>query len=264
MVGPDYQGRRRRVGFLALALTLVAATLYGLAATSPPLARAATPLVADITDHVIRISTGFIGTKVVLFGSVEEAGDVVVLVRGPETPVNVHQKARMAGLWVNAESVEFTNAPSFYLFATTRPLDHILSADLRSRHRMGFDHLSLDPARGPATDAGKFRAALIALKTRKGLYVDRTGDVAFLGGRLFRTNIYFPADVPTGNYVVETYLVRDGEIVTAQTTPLTVAKIGLEAWLYRLAHQHPALYGLLAVFCAALAGWLGSWAFRRV
>ena len=86
MVGPDYQGRRRRVGFLALALTLVAATLYGLAATSPPLARAATPLVADITDHVIRISTGFIGTKVVLFGSVEEAGDVVVLVRGPETP----------------------------------------------------------------------------------------------------------------------------------------------------------------------------------
>ena len=48
----------------------------------------------------------------------------------------------------------------------------------------------------------EFREALIRNKQEEGLYGKSLGQVAFLGERLFRTNVYFPANVPTGAYTV--------------------------------------------------------------
>jgi uncharacterized protein (TIGR02186 family) len=80
---------------------------------------------------------------------------------------------------------------------------------------------------------------------------------------LFRTRIYFPSNVPTGTYTVEVFLVRDGNVVSAQSTPLVISKIGFGAELFDFAHRHPALYGILAVLVALAAGWLAGVAFRR-
>ncbi|HEX7967714.1 MAG TPA: TIGR02186 family protein, partial [Stellaceae bacterium] len=65
---------RRGRSILALAL---------LAGTAGP-ARAAEPLIADLTSHFIAITTGFTGTNVVLFGATDGSGDVIAIVRGPE------------------------------------------------------------------------------------------------------------------------------------------------------------------------------------
>ena len=40
-------------------------------------------LVADLTSHLIAITTGFTGASVVLFGATDGPGDVIVAVRGP-------------------------------------------------------------------------------------------------------------------------------------------------------------------------------------
>ena len=73
----------------------------------------------------------------------------------------------------------------------------------------------------------------------------------------------FPANVPTGTYKVEVYLLRDGRVVSAQTTPLIVGKIGLEADIFDFAHNYAALYGVIAILVALVAGWLAHVAFRR-
>src|SRR3546814_19109817 len=43
-----------------------------------------TPLIADLTEHQIQITTGFVGTDVLLFGTVAADSHVVRVVRGPE------------------------------------------------------------------------------------------------------------------------------------------------------------------------------------
>jgi hypothetical protein len=58
----------------------IAAVIVALLAVTPA-ARA--QLVADLSEHLIAITTGFVGTDVLLFGAIEETGDVVVVVRGP-------------------------------------------------------------------------------------------------------------------------------------------------------------------------------------
>ena len=84
-------------------------------------------LVADLTSHLIAITTGFTGASVVLFGAIDGPGDVAVVVRGPDRDVTVRRKSRVAGIWMNSEEVIFGNVASFYFVAASRPLEEIVS-----------------------------------------------------------------------------------------------------------------------------------------
>ena len=225
----------------------------------------AQPLVADLSSHLIAITTGFTGTEVVLFGAVEQPGDVVVVVRGPEGPVTVRRKERLLGLWANGSSVTFTGVPSFYDVAASRPLEEIASHDLLARQRIGVDQMNF-VAVGNVSDTARaiFHAALLREKQAAGLFPLVTGRVLFVGRQLFRTNVTLPPDVPTGAYQVSVYLFRNGQIAGAQTTPLLVSQSGVSADIQDFAYRRSLLYGLVAVTLAVMAGWLGSIIFRRV
>lgn len=230
----------------------------------PAGAARAQALIADLSDHLIAINTGFTGTQVVLFGSTDGPGDVAVVVQGPEGEVRVRKQDRIAGIWMNADSVLFRRVPSFYDVATSRPLEELVSPAVLARHEVGLDHLRVVLAdyAGPEKEQ-EFRAALIRSKQRQGLYGTATGEVAFLGQRLFRTTILFPANVPTGLYTVSVFLIRNGDVVSAQTTPLAVSKVGFSADLFDFAQRRAVLYALASLALAVGAGWLGSALFRR-
>lgn len=247
-----------RFGRLAAATLGLAAVL---AAAAPARANA---LVADLSDYLIAITVGFTGSKVLLYGATEGEGDVVIVVRGPRADAVVRRKEPVAGVWVNRQSVSFADAPMFYAVAANRPIDEILNPIEAARHEIGLENIDVRPA---AAEAGvpvdEFRKALLRRGQSSGLYGQETLPVRFLGARLFRTSVSFPANVPTGNYFVYFYLVRDGRVVNAQTSTLVVTKLGIEAAVYDLAHERPSLYGLVAVIVAMAAGWLAGAVFRR-
>ena len=220
-------------------------------------------LVADLTSHLIAITTGFTGASVVLFGATDGPGDVIVAVRGPEREMTVRRKSRVAGIWVNTQQVTFVNLPSFYAVAASRPIDDILSPAAAAFYRLGIANLKLaasTPAPSVVVDA--FRTALERTQQEAGLYVERMGKVDFLGERLFRTTITFPSNVPTGTYLVEVFLVRDRDIVSGQTTPLVVSRVGVDAAVFEFSTRQPGFYGAIAVVTAVVAGWLASLPFR--
>ena len=216
-------------------------------------------LVADLTSHLIAITTGFTGASVVLFGAVDGPGDVIVAVRGPDREMTVRRKSRVAGIWVNTQEVTFANVPSFYAIAASRPMLDILSPAAAAFYRLGISNLKLaasTPAPSVVVDA--FRTALERTQQQAGLFVERLGKVDFLGERLFRTTIMFPSNVPTGTYLVEVFLVRDKDVVSGQTTPLVVSKVGVDASVFDFATRQPGFYGAIAVLTAIVAGWLAS------
>jgi len=240
-------------------LVLIAALLLAL-----PGAARAQQLVADLTSHLVAITTGFIGTSVVLFGAIEGGGDIVVVVRGPERETVVRRKSRVAGIWLNTRSVAFANVPSFYAVLANKPVDEIVPANLRQLHEIGMDNLKLNPAeKAKPGDITEFRAALIEEQQRGGLYDKQPGTVNFLGDKLFRASLDFPATVPTGTYLIQVFLVRKGDIVAAQTTPLIISQTGLEADINDFAQNRALLYGLVAVAMAAVAGWGATFLFRN-
>ena len=54
---------------------------------------------------------------------------------------------------------------------------------------------------------------------------------------------------------------RGRVVISAGGTHITVAKTGIERWLYNLSRNEPLLYGLLSVALALAAGWLAAAAF---
>ncbi len=231
----------------------------------PAPGRAAEPLIADLTSHFVAITTGFTGTDVVLFGATDGPGDVIVVVRGPNRDAVVRHKSRVAGLWINTRQMTFTGVPSYYAVYSTRPLEDIMPSALRTLQDIGLANLPLAAAEKGRTpqEIADFRAALIRERREQALYADAVGGFNFLGSELFHLALGFPANVPTGNYTVQIFLVRDKRVVGGQTSPLYISQAGLDAEVNDFAQRRALLYGLLAVIGAALAGWLSSLPFRH-
>ncbi|MGH7124025.1 MAG: TIGR02186 family protein [Stellaceae bacterium] len=240
---------------------LVPLLLASLAAAGPARAQA---LVADLTNHLVAITTGFTGSSVVLFGATDGTGDVIVVVRGPERDMTVRRKSKVAEVWVNTRQVTFQGVPSFYSISSSKPLDDIAPPAMRQLHQIGLDTLrfSTEASISPQ-ESEEFRAALLRNAARGGLYPPGVGPVRFLGDKLFRTDIRFPANVPTGTYLVQVFLVRDKAVVAGQTTPLVISELGVDADVHDFADRYALAYGLTAITLAALAGWLASLPFRN-
>ena len=114
-----------------------------------------------------------------------------------------------------------------------------------------------------AEEAQGFRDAFVRLKAEGGLYSEELGSVNMMSSRLFRTELHFPSNVPTGTYLVEVYLFRDNAVTSAEIVPFTVSKIGVGADVYDFAQDYGAIYGILSILLAVAAGYAAGAVFRR-
>lgn len=249
-----------------------------MAVDAPPAA-----ISAALTETTVQVSSDFRGARIVLYGAVFEpegdSSDVVVIVRGPEQPVRIARKVRVAGLWLNSRPVVFRGAPGFYMAASNRPLGDIANFGVLRRLGAGIDHL---PISAPAeqrmetrygvrnvvvsslgADYYDWRRAVVRLKDKAGLYDEDERGVRFVDRGLFRAEIALPAGAPTGVYRADILLFQDGRPVSSRVRTLTVEKVGLERTLYLWAHNRPWSYGLASMAFALAAGWAASAAFRR-
>ncbi|MBT6286790.1 MAG: TIGR02186 family protein [Rhodospirillaceae bacterium] len=221
-------------------------------------------IVTDLSTREVAISTGFTGAELLLFGATEGFGDIVVTVVGPKRDEIIRRKERVAGIWVNGTSVTFENAPAYYRTAASKPLSEIAAPEVLEKLQIGSSRIDLSTrsSRGAETIL-EFRDAFIRSKKRQALYSEDISDIKITRGRLFRSTIPFPVNVPIGTYEVTVHLFKHGRLVSSEKTPLTVQKVGLEAKIYDFAHDHAAWYGLIAIAIALVAGWLAGVIFRR-
>lgn len=223
---------------------------------------AQSPMVADISERRIGIDSGFKGTSLLLFGSLSDPGDVVIVVKGPPQELTVRRKSRIAGIWVNAESVTFDDAPGFYVVASNRPLDEIASARVMRRHGIGIENVRLTTTE-EKEDGPLYDDAVKRLRAQTGLYREEPDGVSIRDGQLYRASIGFPANVPVGQYITQIYLFQDGRVIAAETSPILIDKSGLERAVFTFAHRWPFLYGVIAVIVAGFAGWSAAQIFRK-
>lgn len=238
----------------------------GLAMLPAGAAPQAQSLVADLSHHLIAITTGFVGIQVVAFGVAESGRDVIVTVQGPREELVVRRKSRVAGVWINRDRLAFARVPAYYAVASTGPLEQIARPAVLAQLEIGTAYLDLEPIDASGVDLSEiasFRDALIRGKQEQGLYSRRPVPINFIGEELFRTNLVFPANVPPGIYQVQVFELQDGFAGDAQRSTLVVSKVGFEADIYDFAQHRAALYGLAAIVIAIVAGWLAGVIFRR-
>ncbi len=233
-------------------------------------------LVVSLSNHRVMVTSNFVGDELVLFGGIEQdqssrprrgGYDIVVTVTGPAQSMVTFRKSRVLGIWVNADSREFENAPAYLAVLSNRPLDAISNTETLRRLQLGLDNIPL-PQRASVNIADSssddpFRLAFIKIKTDHGLYREVSNGVTFLAPALFRASIPLPAEVPVGTYEVDVRLFVDGAQIARAPSPFEVYKSGFEQVVTTAARDHGVLYGLATSLMAVLTGWFASVVFRR-
>jgi len=223
-------------------------------------------LTSGLSQDSVEITSNYAGTDIVVFGAVENPsdnaiGDVVVIVRGPDTHMTVRRKDRIAGIWINDARARLV-LPSYYFVSATRPLSDIAPRETLNRYEIGLANLHADTEASDG-DPAPYVAALIRTQTRAGLYRENASGVEMLSRTLFRVRVPVSAAVAPGSYNVEVYLFRDGAVASAQSWPLFIDQTGFERRLFEFAHGWPLFYGVSTVLMAILLGWGSTFFFRR-
>jgi uncharacterized protein (TIGR02186 family) len=244
----------------------ISAALIALGLSAVP--AGAERLVTSLSNYRVSIASNFTGADLVLFGTVDRDArsvprrggyDIAVTVIGPRQTVVTWRKERILGIWVNAESRTFVDAPSYLAVLANRPADAIAGPELRRRLQIGLNNILL-PQDIPDDP---FRMAFVRLRTEQGLYMERTNAVTFLTATLFRTAIPLPADAPIGTYQVDVKLLADGALIAREQSAFELYKAGFEQVVANAARSHGFLYGLSTSMLAIFIGWLASVVFRR-
>jgi len=237
---------------------------------------AAERLVTTLSTSRVLIASNFTGGEVVLFGSVERDAqtvarrggyDIVITVTGPRETVVTFRKARVFGIWVNAEQRNFVKAPSYLAVLGNRIINDIADVSTLRRTQTGLARFLLpQEISGDIADSIRedpFRQAFLRLKIERALYREQQNGVTFLTPALFRASIPIPDNVPTGSYEVDVKLFADGVLLTRQQTAFEVVKVGFEQFVASAARDHGLLYGIATAMMALLTGWFASVVFRK-
>ncbi len=225
-------------------------------------------IVADLSQNRVGISATFDGSRILIFGAVSRDAptpdggpmQVVVSVSGPHEPVTIRRKDKRAGIiWVNSASALIDDAPSFYSVATTVPLTEALSDTADLKYKVSIPRAISSIGTQIATgNAAEFTEALIRIRSGNGLYQVHEGAVELMSETLFRTEIDLPSNLTAGEYTARILITRDQQVVDVFETKLDIQKVGIERWLYNLAHDNAVYYGLMSLFIAIAAGWMAS------
>ena len=255
---------------------LVAAVFGVLAGLVPASAQDENPesIIIGLSSDIVEVTTDFSGTNLTIFGAVNNPKpealatggyDVVVVLEGPARSVVVREKDRIFGMWINADSFEFSDVPRSYVLASTRNLRDISTEATFRQLSLGIDQRYFEPAEKDQapTRVKTFTDALRTIKVENGQYHEGVGDVRFLSSSLFKATLFLPANIPLGTHRARAFLFRHGQFLDEDSTGLYVGKDSVEQWIYRSAHDYAFLYGLAAVFAAIAIGYGSQLVFRK-
>lgn len=230
-------------------------------------------LVPEISQHEVQVRQGFTGADLLLFGAIlspegtraAQDYDIVVVLEGPVRSIVLREKQKIAGVWLNADSLEFRSVPSYFAVASSRPIARIVDDKTAAIYELGLKWLQLSPIGViEPREQQRFAAGLVDLMRRQGLYRQEEGGVKISGQVLYQAKISLPSSVQTGTYTAETFAIRQGKVVASAITRIDVRKEGFERFVAVAADRNGWLYGLFAVLVSVGMGWLAGRLFALV
>ncbi len=230
-------------------------------------------LVPEVSQHEVQVRQGFRGTELLLFGAIltpegSRAGqdyDIVVVLKGPTRSIVLREKSRFAGIWVNADNVEFRSAPTFFAVASSKPISRIVDDKTAAIYELGLPWLQLSPIGSyDPKEQARMSAGLVDLLSRQGLYKEDPRGVSVNEQVLYQARIALPSSVQTGTYTAETFAINHGRVVASAISRVVVKKQGFERVVADFAQNDGFFYGLLAVALSVGMGFVAGRLFALV
>ncbi len=228
-------------------------------------------LVTDLSKKVISINVNFSGSKFHIFGAIKKNNsqissidqppfDIIIEVIGPPITMNLFQKEKKFGFWINKKIDNLKNIPSFYSISGTKPLDILLPNNIETANDIGL--VKQINTKNQKIENELIDQILFIGKDKK-QYNENNTPITLLENTLFSNEIDFPTNIHEGNYKVKIHLIRFQKVLATKQDIIYVKKIGLQNWINYLAFEKPQLYGIMSILIAITFGFVASLVFRK-
>jgi len=246
---------------------LAASLLLALATVQP-----AQALTCKVNPNTVAIDLSYHGATLTVTGE-NTAGDELVIRIGNAAGETHYKYMGKAGgfFWMKKGNVGFKNVPGVYLLYTSRDIEHLLDPAGQKSNLIGYEALK-GAAEMETTSTellgneAKWKDEFIRFKEHQNLYAIHSGTVTRQHGTAsdtYQAEVAWPYQAPPGTYTVEVMAIRNGQVAERAQTSFTVARSGVVAWLSDLAFNSPAVYGIMAVVIAIVAGFAVGMIFRK-
>ncbi len=227
-------------------------------------------------DH-IKINFFYHGDEVNVSGTSDEGLDLIVKITSPEIHQVFKKKGKVAGLlWMNVGTLNFEHVPNLYFLHTTGMLNDLLEDKDMDRQIIGYPALfrhvevtSGEKTKTPLTEGEKERwfKEYVKFKESSGLYNVSEGDVSIKksekGLQDYHIRIQWPYQAPPGEYTITVYGIKDKKVIETAETKVFVEQVGGVKALADMARNNGALYGIISIVVAVLAGFGVGMIFRK-
>ncbi len=230
-------------------------------------------LVNALSDKQISIDSSFAGETISFYGNIEpEIGEreksiegtfnIIMVITGPSLDRVVRKKSNKFIIWLNSSAQVYEKFPSYYWVLSDASLDDITTPEVLEEYSILPKHQPQKFSKNVNED-NRFDKELVRLMKEDGYFGIDENAIDFHSNSFYSGRLELPANVPVGSYLVQTYLLKDGEIISQKAQGFFIRKTGFERFLGNFAKQSSLLYGVFAVILALFTGWLGGVAFRR-
>ncbi len=243
---------------------LAATALFVLSALTAEPARA---LTCQVTPDNIGISLIYNGATLTITGESTPGDDLIVKVSSTQyTDVHLKYKGKASGIfWMKLGTMEFKNVPNVYMLYSTGPLNNMMGAEARAANQIGYDAIRANATmeRSDHAEVGpEWFDQFLKFKQKEKLYSITEGTVT-RNGNQFKLEAHWPFQAPPETYNVQVLAVRNGQVVEQATAPITVAQVGMVKKLSGLAFNNAAVYGIMAIVIAMVAGFAVGAIFKK-
>jgi uncharacterized protein (TIGR02186 family) len=221
-------------------------------------------MVTDRTKQKIEVDTRFAGERIYFFGTIPdpEADIIVKLISKHNDPIKLTRKGKVVLFWMSTKQFELRNVPYIYKIHSSKPLGEFLTPELVKEYKLDYETLKDDmeirliKGEPSPDDKEVMFEGYLKMKEDENLYRIAENRIRITKGRLFEHYFTFPDKAKEGDYVIESYAIKDGQVIAESNDIVEVKKVGLMGWLYRTSQNNGILYGIMAVVIALGAGLL--------
>ncbi|MDH3347571.1 MAG: TIGR02186 family protein [Desulfobulbaceae bacterium] len=213
------------------------------------------------TPDKVDIGMSYHGAKLVVSGQSKADDELIVKITAPNGESHLKFKGKAANLfWMKMGSMVYSEVPAVYMLSSTSPVDKMLLTDQLNENKIGYpaleSHVKIESDK-MEVEVKQWFDEFIRFKEKDNLYSVREGAVNKTieqDGATYKLELDWPYQATPGEYSVEVLAVRDGKIMEKAQSTITVARAGVVAQLSDLAFNNAALYGVMAIVIALVAG----------
>ncbi|OAG26750.1 TIGR02186 family protein [Thermodesulfatator autotrophicus] len=225
------------------------------------LPKAQATLSFKVVPNYIPIHFFYNGKDFEISGHTDYTADYIIIIKDKsEKKLVLRRKGKVKGLfWMNVGEISFEPIPIVYMVFTDKPIDKILNKEEQKKYGIGytalFDGVKIEGV--PESQRTKWIREFIKFKEHLKLYRQNINSIKVETGKSgsdFILHTHWPFQVPPDNYTVTVYAIKNGQIVETSTNIIKVQKVGLLKKITELALKKPALYGIIAILIAIIAG----------